>query len=268
MGLEREGDAYIIPRYYIVKKANNQRITIALLREDGTPSHLMFAYEAFKNEHGVNVIGVFGSRKNVLYPLPNILVLPLNCKAIPVTEAEGITLFYERLATSKGHDELPSLHKQDTYKTRPIPPKPDPKPLTAMQEEMLAERKHKKKMNQERDKSTKAHAKQKRLKNTPTFPHSMECSDYDEASLTFPCIVQPKMDGCRIKIAKDEGKIYILSRSNRVKYEWYNIQGIAWDIIPEGPLHKKSCADMVFFRGRLVTESRDTGDTLYYTLSR
>lgn len=239
MGLERERDTFIIPRYYIVRSANASRITICLLREDGTPSHLNFAYENFKNENGVNVIRNVGSRKSVLHPFPNSNNnLHFNCKAIPISEAVWITSLFECLGTQDKKEVvvLKVDEKTDTYETRPVPVEPPPKPLTKMQEEMLAERKRRRKMYQEREKKANERIKQKRLKNTPTFPHSMECAEYDEARLSFPCIAQPKMDGCRIRITKDEGKVYILTRSNRVKYEWYNIQGIAWDIIPEGTL--------------------------------
>lgn len=46
------------------------------------------------------------------------------------------------------------------------------------------------------------------------LPVAMSVDDYDENKITFPCIVQPKMDGCRVRVAKLDGKMYVTSVNN------------------------------------------------------
>jgi ATP-dependent DNA ligase len=72
------------------------------------------------------------------------------------------------------------------------------------------------------------------------FPSAMELSEYNPEGIKFPCLVSPKIDGCRIRIARclpssntlttstngapdngyDKMKSYIMSRTNNIRRGW------------------------------------------------
>lgn len=71
------------------------------------------------------------------------------------------------------------------------------------------------------------------LKYEPMMPAAMDAASYNTKHLRFPCFVQPKLDGCRIRFYHDEnGRIYVFSHNNNCKREWTNIGEIVRDILP------------------------------------
>jgi ATP-dependent DNA ligase len=69
----------------------------------------------------------------------------------------------------------------------------------------------------------------------PLFPSVMDARTYDESKVKFPCCVQPKFDGCRIRIVHwKHGKIYVMSGNNKLRDSWVSLEVVAFGIIPEG----------------------------------
>jgi hypothetical protein len=73
------------------------------------------------------------------------------------------------------------------------------------------------------------------------FPGAMDLSEYKQANVRYPCIVQPKMDGCRVRIARamappdfKRARLYIMSQNNIVRYEWGLFASIFLDYLPPG----------------------------------
>jgi hypothetical protein len=70
-------------------------------------------------------------------------------------------------------------------------------------------------------------------KREPVFlPPAMSVDDYDESKIRFPGVVQPKMDGCRVRVAKVDGKMYITSVNN-IPRNWPSWEEQLYPVVPD-----------------------------------
>jgi hypothetical protein len=71
---------------------------------------------------------------------------------------------------------------------------------------------------------------------TPMFPGALDLADYKVPN-AFPVFIQPKMDGCRIRMVHTmEGKSYVMTQRNLVKYDWLELMTIAQECLKKGVL--------------------------------
>lgn len=70
--------------------------------------------------------------------------------------------------------------------------------------------------------TSKKHPKQ----DAGIFPAPMDAFSYDAAKVKFPVLIQPKMDGCRIRIANIGWQYYVLSANNIRRLEWSRLEAM------------------------------------------
>jgi len=87
----------------------------------------------------------------------------------------------------------------------------------------------------------KTEAKQEQLEQQnrllpPRLPIPMDLGEYKKWQVKFPCVVQPKMDGCFMRITRAKDRIYITSSGNHMKKfgMWATFEMVAYNIVPEG----------------------------------
>jgi hypothetical protein len=68
----------------------------------------------------------------------------------------------------------------------------------------------------------------------PRLPATMDLATYNQAHLKLPCLVQPKMDGCLLRIANMNDKAYVVSSHNVVKSRWETFKMLCASVIPDG----------------------------------
>lgn len=95
--------------------------------------------------------------------------------------------------------------------------------------------------NQNQAAAQKAAAKQEKLEQLnrllpPRLPFPMDLGDYKKWQVKFPCVIQPKMDGCFMRITRMGWRIYITSSGNHMKKfgMWASFELAAENIVPDG----------------------------------
>jgi ATP-dependent DNA ligase len=62
----------------------------------------------------------------------------------------------------------------------------------------------------------------------------MDLAEYNTRHLKLPCLVQPKMDGCNLRIANIGHRAHVVSSGNKPKREWLTFQILHETVVPEG----------------------------------
>ena len=70
----------------------------------------------------------------------------------------------------------------------------------------------------------------------PRLPAPMDLGQYVPDHLVFPCLVQPKMDGCFIRVAHVGYHSHVVSSGNIQKKEWYSFHALIehYEVVPKG----------------------------------
>lgn len=193
-------------RNYIVHSYRSNGIVLNGLHADGKPSRQQFLFQACMDD--ADALHVYEN------PTKRIYI----SKCIPKNKKEE-----ENMSAFDSPEE--ELVNRDGFMKQNY--------LTKAQKEAKREagKECRKRAKERRDKRM---AKLQRA--TPFFIPAMPIADYKPEKVNFPCYVQPKMDGCRIRIAAvhnpkalQKCDYFIMSQNNNVRHFWAEMKHI---IIP------------------------------------
>lgn len=216
-------------KYYRVHSFRARFVVMSKVRSDGSTSRKQYAFVPQPD----GALLRFGSTNYMILPCQSGAALVLNRRKVPKNrELEKDEDAYEVVARSD--EDSPAeevIDRRGLVRKRYVPLDPNVAALKRQhaKEERAAARKRRE-------------VRLRRLeRDVPVFGQAMSLAEYKADKVRYPCIVQPKMDGCRIRIAcvaeDDDPKIYIMSQNNNVRHFWYEMQYIICKhIIPPGML--------------------------------